>query len=141
MQKEEKSIWDIHNEKKAALQKEWLETSITLAKDRAALRASYGGQIPQNIQKEIAKKEAETIQKINMRIKEEQNRFINQIESYDHSRNLNPGKTITTQEKEVVQERPPSRASRFIGSLPSSRQSLPLAPDNSKDKPIDRDER
>lgn len=141
MQQEEKSIWDVHNEKKAALQKEWLETSLAFTKNRAALAASYGGQIPHELQKELAQKEATTFKGLNKRIREEENRFMDQIENYDLSRNLIPQRNITTHQKESGQERPPSRASRFIDALPSSKQAPSPAPDNSKDKSIDRDER
>lgn len=75
---EEKSASDRHIEIITSLEKEWKKTSLQFAKDRAALISSYGGKIPDEVEKQLAKKEAEAIQDINKRLREQSDRLVNQ---------------------------------------------------------------
>lgn len=141
MQKEE-STWDKYRETLASLEKEWRGTSLGFMKDRAALAASYGGIIPSDVQKQIAEKETEAIKSINKKIREESNRFANQIQVYDFSQN--PSRINEEPKKESALEKTPDGVpksplySKFIGDYQPAPSKEPSPPAKSKDEERER---
>ena len=150
MREEEKRIHRRHEENRKELMKDIGKFQVEYADRRRALVESYGtGKIPEEAERKLLKYAEEQNEKFEQRKKFEENRYIKEIEAYDERRSPSLIKDQTT--KEAPAEKIPNGwpvtplHSKFLSGFntePSKGQPEPLkAPDNSKDKSIDRDDR
>lgn len=144
MKPEEKQIWSAHQQRLAALSRERAGFWKDYADRREALEATYGkDNIPSSEELKMAKEAIEKIESLNERDYKEIGRYMKEIEDYDRRRNTSPEKqTVNKEEKAQEPEKPAlTGGSRFFNSLGYEKLKAQEAPDRSKDKSIDRDER
>lgn len=143
MNEEELKIWDAHQQRFAKLSRELVTILKEGREDRQALFASYGAEKPPKSDLEkIEKNITERVAKHTERVNNEIGRVMQEFDDYDALHNPISAKNITIQEKRPEPEKPTlTGGSRFFNSLGYEKLKAQEAPDRSKDKSIDRDER
>lgn len=150
MREEEKRIHKRHEHNEKELMRDIGKFQLEYADKRKALVESYStGKIPEEEERKLIKYAEEQNEKFEQRKKFEEQRYMKEIEAYDERRSLSHIKDETTKEapaEKTTNGWPVTTLhSKFLSGynseLSKDHSKPPKAPDNSKDKSIDRDDR
>lgn len=138
----EETAWDRYKKTISNLEKEWEDKTIQFIKDRAALLSSYGGKIPDEVERQLAKKEVDVLKSIDKKIRDESGRFADQVKAQGISLNT------PLANKELNKESPPERTpdgvpnsplySKFIGDYKPAPSPEPTPPAKAKEEERER---